>query len=189
MTKCPRLSRPRRAPSCPPSCSPGCPRRPPRGAARGARPRRLCLDEGVRSLLSSVCCSYSYSTYKQEWGRNNDRRPSSSSPFSAAAMSAYGWGRKVPYSVRSPVQLAIQFAFKIRTDKVLRQRKRLIRSGGVTPDIATSHAQPTHFMPAFRSYSVAVLRSWQSGVCLPAGPPPPPRAPPAPVARKLLGCL
>ena len=26
----------------------------------------LCLDEGVLSLFSLICCSYGYSTYKQE---------------------------------------------------------------------------------------------------------------------------
>jgi hypothetical protein len=28
--------------------------------------RGLCLDEGVLSIFSSICCSYGYSPYKQE---------------------------------------------------------------------------------------------------------------------------
>ena len=47
----------------------------------------LCLDEGVLSLFSLICCSYGYSTYKQERGRNNDGRPSSK-PASGATPSA-----------------------------------------------------------------------------------------------------
>jgi hypothetical protein len=66
MTEGPRLSRPR-GPFPSPAPSPDAKAQIALAAAVRLDPRPgLCLNEGVLSLFSLICCSYGCSTYKQE---------------------------------------------------------------------------------------------------------------------------